>query len=141
MRDINKIIIHCSYTPSGMDIGVEEIDEWHRKKGWNGCGYHYVIRRDGTVETGRSTRLVGAHCLGHNEGSVGICLVGGMSDDEKPERNFTEEQYKSLRHAIGALRNGLGDLDLFGHYELDSNKECPCFDVNSWYEGEEDGVF
>ena len=66
-----------------------DIDRWHRERGWLKIGYHYVIKRDGTVETGRELEEVGAHAKGHNAISVGICMVGGLSEDNEPETNFT----------------------------------------------------
>ena len=53
MNKKKGIIIHCSATKPSMDIGVKEINEWHLQRGWSGIGYHYVIRRNGDLETGR----------------------------------------------------------------------------------------
>ena len=72
-------MVHCAYTTATMDIGAKDIDRWHREKGWLGCGYHKVIRRDGTVEDGRPMNKAGAHVRGINRQSIGICLAGGMS--------------------------------------------------------------
>ena len=101
MSNIKYIIVHCSYTPDNMDIGVETIDRWHREKGWMGCGYHAVIKRDGTVELGRPLDKNGAHVKGMNSSSKGICLIGGMNrSKDGPALNFTDEQYESLRDLI-----------------------------------------
>ena len=70
------IMIHCAATRADMDIGAADIDRWHRQRGWRKIGYHYVIRRNGEVETGRDMDAVGAHCKGMNDKSVSICLVG-----------------------------------------------------------------
>ena len=78
MRDINKIIIHCSATPEGRDVNTETIRQWHTAKGWSDIGYHYVIELDGSVNMGRDIDRIGAHTKGHNTGSIGICYVGGM---------------------------------------------------------------
>jgi N-acetylmuramoyl-L-alanine amidase len=89
-REIDLIVIHCAYTSPKMDIGVKEIDEWHRARGWNQIGYHYVVRRDGTVEHGRSVKTVGAHVKGFNAKSIGVCLVGGtMEGRDEDDCNFT----------------------------------------------------
>ena len=50
MRKIDSVIIHCSATKAGMDFSVADIDRWHRARGMNGIGYHYVVRLDGTGE-------------------------------------------------------------------------------------------
>lgn len=68
MRKINEIIIHCAATQEGKDFTVQQIDSWHRQRGFRCIGYHYVIYRDGSVHCGRPESQVGAHCTGHNEG-------------------------------------------------------------------------
>ena len=66
MRKITEIIVHCSATPEDQNFTVEDIDRWHKQKGWQGIGYHYVIYLDGSVHKGRNEEVIGAHCLGHN---------------------------------------------------------------------------
>ena len=100
MRKITEIIIHCSATKEGMDFTVEDIDRWHRKRGFNGIGYHFVIYRDGSIHAGRSKNLIGAHCKGHNAHSIGICYVGGLSTDGKPKDTRTAAQKASLRALV-----------------------------------------
>ena len=126
MRPIKSFVVHCADTPASMDIGVEEIDQWHRQRGWVGIGYHYVIRRDGTVEEGRPVELPGAHVRGHNKYTIGICLVGG-----KGGFNFTIAQMDALRILKIQLEQRFGDKPWVGHTDLDSSKPCPHFDVKS----------
>ena len=64
MRNIDSIIVHCSATKAGQDFTATDIDRWHRERGFNGIGYHYVIRLDGKLEKGRDVALAGAHCKG-----------------------------------------------------------------------------
>ena len=52
MRKIDSIIVHCSATKAGQDFTAADIDRWHRERGFNGIGYHYVIRLDGRLESG-----------------------------------------------------------------------------------------
>ena len=73
MRKIDKIIIHCSATKEGIDFKAKDIDVWHRNQGWDGIGYHYVVDLDGTVEKGRNIEKAGAHTVGQNANSIGIC--------------------------------------------------------------------
>ena len=76
MRQIDKIIVHCSATPNDREVTVEDIDRWHKERGWYGCGYHIVIYRNGSIHMGRPLSKIGAHCKGRNTGSIGVCLIG-----------------------------------------------------------------
>jgi len=126
------IVIHCAATPPNMDIGVEEIDQWHKARGWKGCGYHDVIRRDGVPEQGREENDVGAHVKGYNSISVGICLVGGINEDGSPENNFTPAQIKTLIRLLRFYRVLFPEAIIVGHHDLDPYKACPSFDVGRW---------
>lgn len=135
MRDINTLIVHCSATYKNMDIGVAEIRDWHIKEnGWADIGYHYVIRRDGETENARPIDIAGAHAKGHNHDSIGICLIGGIDDKNKPEFNFTFSQITSLMQLIDRLKVGRPWLDVIGHNKV-SDKACPVFDVAALYNG------
>lgn len=131
MRKITKIIIHCSATPEGRDYTVEDIDRWHRQKGWNGIGYHFVIYRDGSVHTGRDIEIMGAHCTGQNANSIGVCYIGGMTADNKhPKDTRTPAQKAALRDLVELLRTKYPTATIHGHREF-ANKACPCFDVKT----------
>lgn len=134
MRKINKIIIHCSATKASQDIGAKEIDAWHKKQGWQEIGYHFVIRRNGTVEKGRALEKAGAHCKGQNKNSIGICLVGGIDDNGKSQNNFTEAQFASLRKLAADLKLQYPNASMHGHNEF-AAKDCPCFDVQKFFAG------
>lgn len=136
-RNIDQIIVHCAATPPDMDIGAKEIDHWHRGNGWLGIGYHYVIRRDGEVESGRSLERAGAHASGYNANTIGICLVGGVLRKNGkliPENNFTPEQFEALATLIEQCREIAGKpLEVLGHRDLPGVvKACPSFDVREW---------
>ena len=128
----NMVVVHCSATRADMDIGVAEIDKWHKDRGFYMIGYHDVIRRDGSVEQGRDIDEVGAHVKGHNSESVGVCMVGGYDKKNRPENNFTEAQFKSLRRLLRFYKVKYPKAIIVGHCELDDGKPCPCFDVQSW---------
>lgn len=134
-RKINKIIIHCSATPPNMDIGVDEIREWHTTppENYSDVAYHYILRRDGHCEAGRDVEKAGAHCRGHNSDSIGVCLIGGVDKDMKPQSNFTNAQWSALPSTIRFIRALVGDnlLPIYGHNEF-SSKACPSFDVQEW---------
>ena len=136
MKRVDYLVIHCAATPPSSDIGVKEIDAWHRKKGWAGCGYHYVIRRNGVVETGRPENKAGAHVLGYNHCSIGICLVGGLNEQRKAAPEYTDAQWKTLESLIRELRTKYPSAKIQGHRDFPSvNKACPCFDVEEWCKG------
>jgi len=134
MRRIDDIVVHCSATPVGMDIGRYEIDTMHKAKGWHGIGYHAVIRRNGQLEDGRPLADVGAHVKGHNEHSIGICMVGGVDDDNKPDFNYTRAQLATLDGLLASLLDEFPDASVKGHRDYaDVHKACPCFNVGAWY--------
>ena len=129
MRDIDKIIIHCSATPEGRDVKTSTIKQWHTAKGWADIGYHYVIELDGSVNMGRDIDRIGAHTRGENTGSIGICYVGGMDANMKnPKDTRTAKQKEGLKCLISDLRSTYGDLTIHGHNEF-ASKACPSFDV------------
>lgn len=131
--DVQFIAIHCSATPASMDIGAPEIDRWHRDKGFLKIGYHYVIRRSGTIETGRSLSEVGAHVEDFNSKSIGICMVGGVNKQLKPEDNFTPAQFTSLATLLRKLTPQFPGAVIQGHRDFPRvAKACPSFDVRSW---------
>ena len=130
MRPINKVIIHCSATPEGRDVKLETIRQWHIDKGWNDIGYHYVIELDGQIQAGRPVELFGAHTLGENKYSIGICYVGGMNKAmTKPKDTRTDEQKESLIALIADIRKKYPNVTIHGHNEY-AAKACPSFDVS-----------
>lgn len=128
MRRIDTIIIHCADTPNGRKHDAADIDKWHRERGFDSCGYHYVIGIDGLSEGGRPLMTVGAHAYGHNGHSVGICLIG--------RDRFTGEQWETLAHLVQRLmvRFNIPSGGVLGHREV-SEKPCPNFDVRAWVDG------
>ncbi|MCP3942202.1 MAG: N-acetylmuramoyl-L-alanine amidase [Desulfobacteraceae bacterium] len=129
-RKINSIILHCSYSQFG---NVDLIDQWHKERGWHGCGYHYVITNgvikahekylafhDGLVQVGRDINKTGAHCKGRNTGSIGICLIG--------RHTFTAKQlYSALPELLSKLMfdHSLTIDQVHGHFEFSRQKSCP----------------
>ena len=129
MRNISKIIIHCSATPEGKDFTVADIRRWHLQRGFNDIGYHFVIYRDGSVVNGRPIDKIGAHCLHQNNHSVGICYIGGLAADGKtPKDTRTPEQRSALASLVADLRKRFPLATVHGHNEF-AAKACPCFNV------------
>jgi N-acetyl-anhydromuramyl-L-alanine amidase AmpD len=115
-----------------MDIGVKEIDSWHKERGWSKIGYHDVIRRDGTLEFGRAENEVGAHARGYNSISVGICMVGGVDNSNKPKNNFTQKQFKTLKRSITFYKILFPEVSIIAHYDVNPDKACPSFNVEEF---------
>lgn len=118
MRQITQHIIHCSASEIG---DVKAIRHWHQEQGWQDVGYHFVIRRDGEIEIGRQLTEIGAHCRGHNQQSIGTCLIG---DDA-----FNPEQFESLCQLHACLQELFPGLQALPHYQLNVGKTCPNFDI------------
>lgn len=133
MRTITLIIVHCSANRAGSALRMADIDSYHRSLGWIGCGYHYVIPTDGTIEPGRPDEMVGAHCKNHNRHSIGVCYIGGLSKDGKPADTRTDAQRIALRNLLERLHRRYPDALIVGHRDLDPQKACPCFDVANEY--------
>lgn len=133
MRSITLIIVHCSANRAGCALRLADIDRHHRSLGWKGCGYHYVIPTDGTLEEGRPEAEVGAHCRHHNRHSIGICYIGGLSADGTPADTRTEAQRATLRRLLASLHRRFPRALIVGHRDLDPLKACPCFDAAKEY--------
>jgi N-acetyl-anhydromuramyl-L-alanine amidase AmpD len=128
------LVVHCSATKPSMDIGLREIKRWHvDDNGWRDVGYHYIIRRNGEVELGRSNRDTGAHAAGYNHKSISLCMVGGMAEDNSAENNFTAQQWTALLDLVKQIKVDYPEANVIGHNEI-SKKECPSFDVQKWKE-------
>lgn len=101
---------HCS---------IEDIHKWHLENGWAGCGYHYLIRKDGNIYTGRPEAAIGAHCINYNDKSIGICTEGNFNNEA-----MEEVQYNSLVELTSMLLKKYGIDKISGHGELNTT-DCP----------------
>ena len=127
MRKIDLIVIHCSATRADRTLTAFDLETLHRRRGFNGTGYHYYIRKDGTTLLTRPIERIGAHVKGFNASSIGICYEGGLD-------------CRLLIHQLlevfpGCRVCGHRDLspDLNGDGEIEPEewiKACPCFEVN-----------
>ena len=133
MRKIDKILVHCAATPEGKDFTVEDIDKWHRARGFKKIGYHFVIYNDGSVHEGRNIEEIGAHCTNHNSRSIGICYIGGVAKDGKtPKDTRTEPQKIALLELLKELKVKYPKAEIYGHRDF-ANKACPSFDARTEY--------
>jgi N-acetylmuramoyl-L-alanine amidase len=137
MRKINKIVVHCTATPEGRPVSVEEIDSWHKQRGWSQIGYHYVVQLDGTINQGRPLNISGAHVKGHNKYSIGITYVGGCDADMNPKDTRTDAQIDSLEYLVGYLCASYPGAEVYGHRDF-SSKACPSYDAKEEYKSIQD---
>lgn len=142
MRKIDLIVIHCSATRGDRDFTEHDLEVCHRRRGFNGTGYHFYIRKDGRIVTTRPLERVGAHAKGHNAHSIGVCYEGGIGAHGRPADTRTAQQKHSMRVLVKALLMDYPGSRVCGHRDLspDRNgngeiepeewvKECPCFRV------------
>lgn len=133
MRKVSEIIVHCSATRGERKVTIEDIDRWHREQGWDGCGYHYVVYQDGSIHAGRKEDAIGAHAVGHNANSIGVCYIGGLNANGDACDTRTPAQKASLRYLLGYLKFKYVGAKLIGHCDV-SSKHCPCFNAKIEYQ-------
>jgi N-acetyl-anhydromuramyl-L-alanine amidase AmpD len=121
-RAVDRVFLHCSASdrPEHDDVGV--MRDWHVDgRGWSDVGYHYFIRKDGTVQAGRPLERIPAAQAGNNAGTIAICLHGLARE------RFTKAQYRSLITLCDEIDAAYGGMVTFhGHCEV-SSKACPVF--------------
>ena len=143
MRKIDLIVIHCSATRADRSLTPDDLETQHRRRGFNGTGYHYYIRKDGTVHLTRPIERIGAHVKGFNLNSVGICYEGGLDARGNPKDTHTPEQRSALHLLVYQLLQQFRNARVCGHRDLSPDldgdgtvepwewvKQCPCFEVS-----------
>lgn len=131
-RYIKEIIVHCTATNEGKNFTVDQIRQWHIKRGFGDIGYHYLIYLDGSLHLGRDVDKIGAHTIGHNAQSIGICYVGGLDKNGKAKDTRTDAQRATLLKTLKELKKLYPNATIHGHREF-ANKACPCFDAYNEY--------
>jgi N-acetylmuramoyl-L-alanine amidase len=127
------IIMHHSLTKDSGTVSWEAIRKYHQEvKGWSNIGYHFGIELVGdkyVVFTGRSPASMGAHCLGYNNRSLGICLVGNFNETTPPP-----EQWETAMALCAKLCTVYGIEQILGHREADKSRTCPgsLFDMDKF---------
>ncbi|SEO39488.1 N-acetylmuramoyl-L-alanine amidase [Paracoccus alcaliphilus] len=132
---VRYIVLHYSASYADLDLGVEDIRRMHLDRGFSDVGYHYIIKRDGTVQKGRADSIVGAHVAGHNTGSLGICCIGGLERATGPNvgvDNRTDAQKAATIRLVRDLLATHPGAQVVGHRDLGPT-QCPGFDVRSWW--------
>lgn len=124
----DMIVLHHT-GGNDIDASAKQIHGWHLKNGWSGIGYHYVIRKDGTIERGRPEWAIGSHAYGENSHTIGIHLSG---DFEQAEPTAQQIEKCAMLIADIADRYGL-PIDretIVGHGELMAT-DCPGTNLQS----------
>ena len=146
-RVITDIIVHCTASPEGKNLTVDDIRRIHKANGWSDIGYHFVVEIDGSIRNGRDVDLIGAHVAGHNAHSIGVVYVGGLTRDGKEAKDTrTQKQKDSLVKLLKELKKLYPTAKISGHRDfspdLNGNgvveqsewvKACPCFDAKKEY--------
>jgi N-acetyl-anhydromuramyl-L-alanine amidase AmpD len=121
-REVDRVFLHCSATDKEEHDDVSVMRRWHvEDRGWDDVGYHFFIKKDGTVQPGRDLEKTPAAQRGHNTGTIAICLHGLAVG------RFTRDQYRSLIALCQEIDDAFGGMVSFhGHSEV-SSKACPVF--------------
>lgn len=139
---VKYIVIHYSATPVEMDVTAEDIDTIHKRRGFREIGYHWYIRKDGTVEMGRDLSQpgrfeIGAHSKGENSISIGICYEGGVTSAD-PDTGFdsrTKAQTRAMIDLINKMQARLPGAIVRGHRDMPgAATQCPGFDATAWWD-------
>lgn len=119
----NKVLLVVLHHRAG-NGDIESIHTQHLKNGWAGVGYHFYIRKHGTVYEGRPIAYVGSHCKGNNSCSIGVCLEGDFRK-EMP----TLEQLKAVKEVYEMVRKTYRNIyKMVNHRDL-FKTSCPCVDL------------
>lgn len=119
----DMIVIHHTGSVEDTDVSAAQIHQWHLNQGWAGIGYHFVIRKDGTIERGRPEDTIGAHAFGENYHSIGIQLSGDFNTG-KPTFNQIESTAILIAYLCGKYSIECNREHIVGHCDLMST-DCP----------------
>ena len=124
-ENIKLLVVHCSDTENSKNLSAMDIHKMHLSFGWEGVGYHKIIKRSGKIENGRPEYWVGAHVKGKNDISLGVCLIG--------RDHFTKKQFISLEKVLKSWKFLYPNAEIVGHKDTGNTKKtCPNFDVITW---------
>lgn len=131
---VKFLVLHCSATRCNQDYSVEDLRRDHKARGFRDIGYHFYVRRDGSMTQHRRLLEVGAHARPYNRCSIGVCYEGGLDENGKPCNTMTKEQSNRLADLFRNLRIAFPKAKIVGHRDLPGTtpKECPCLDTAEW---------
>ena len=125
--DVEYIILHCLQTRKDQNIPIQDINTWHKSRGFKCIGYHFVIQPDGGIDMGRPLGVMGAHAKGYNSKSVGVAYSGGgITNDAEDTRS--DDQKIAMVFLLQTLKKMYPKAEIIGHRDV-STKTCPGFDA------------
>ena len=133
VESIRFIVIHCTATRCDRPYPPEQLERDHRSRGFRTTGYHFYIRRDGSLYHPRMLGEEGAHAQGYNRCSVGIAYEGGLDLQGHPCDTRTPQQKERLLDLLRILKQLYPQALIVGHHDLNPRKACPCFDAGREY--------
>lgn len=136
-------VMHVSATVEQSGYTFKKCRDYHvNVEGWSDIGYHFFIGEDASLHIGRPLNRNGAHVIGHNSGTIGICVAGGLGKNKAPKDTMTSEQKLVVEGLLLALKKGNPKMKVKGHrdYSKDLNnngviepfefmKACPCYNA------------
>lgn len=130
---VRYLVLHCSATRCNQDYGVEQLRRDHKNRGFYDVGYHFYIRKDGTMTQHRFLLEVGAHARPYNRCSIGICYEGGLDEHGKPCDTRTPEQTDRINDVLYRLHKLFPKAKIVGHRDLQGTtpKDCPCLNTHA----------
>lgn len=112
----NRIILHHA---AASNCSADDVDRWHKNKGWTCIGYHFFVRKDGSIYRGRREEAVGAHAYGSNTDSIGICAEGNFENE-----TMGDVQKQALKELVAYLKNKYGITKVQRHRDVNATA-CP----------------
>lgn len=112
----DEIIIHHA---SAKKCSADDIHSWHLNNGWAGIAYHFLVRKDGTIYSGRPEDKIGGHTSGHNSYSIGICFEGNFQTE-----SMSQAQKKAGIELVSYLKNKYKINKVMRHKDY-CNTDCP----------------
>lgn len=119
----DMIVLHHTGSVKDMDASAAEINEWHKNQGYSGIGYHFVVRKNGTVERGRPIYSIGAHAYGENWHTIGIHISGDFNA-AVPTNAQVESTAMLLANLCSDYAIPTDRAHIVGHYEV-NDTDCP----------------
>ena len=134
-RTIKYLVVHC--TGTSLDTSIESIQNyWNEVRGWKNPGYHYIIKKDGTVVNLFPEEKIANGVKGYNPHCIHVSYIGGVDDHKNPFDNRTDAQQESLFNKLVELSEKYPKAIILGHRDFPGvTKRCPSFDVKTWLSG------
>lgn len=134
MKEVLFLVVHCTATRPSQRVTVEDIDNWHRGRGWAKIGYHWYIDREGNIHQGRGEQYEGAHLRHYNQHAIGICYEGGRDEKGRSDDTRTPAQKAALHFLLQDLKDSYPKAKICGHRDFPNvRKDCPSFDAMTEY--------